>query len=287
MKSVPRPIPVKGEDTGEVRRFFDGWGLYWRVVDRDYLSHKEVYTRLNDFLKAHFQKPFTLIDLGCGDSSYMVRGLAGTKISRYIGIDLTAAALRLARENLTGLGYETTFIAGDFIRLLRKQKTGAEVVWACLSIHHLSLEQKHAFFKDCRGALGRGGYLLIYEPVLKPGEARPEYLARFREITAEQWKAVTRREMEEVVKHVSGADFPESLATFETLARENGFGETRFLFHDPNELYSMLCFSVGAQNHHRRGRPPRFTPQVQRPGRPGQEEAQRLRYVQKEILKIT
>ena len=39
------------EDTDEVRKFFDGWGLYWRVVEYDCAGHKEIYGRLNSFLK--------------------------------------------------------------------------------------------------------------------------------------------------------------------------------------------------------------------------------------------
>ncbi len=239
-----KPVSVRGEDTESVKKFFDGWGTYWRVVEYDYTGHREIYACLNAFLKEHFPEPFTIIDFGCGDSSYMVRGLAGTRVRKYLGVDLSEVALGLARENLEGLGYETGFIQGDYFPIARERDLKADVIWIGLSLHHLSSGQKREALEAFRKILDGGGYLLIFEPMLRPGETREEFLRRFRKICRTGWTRLTSEEREATIKHVMAADFPESIETLREMAREKGFSAVRSLCRGGEDLFELVSFSA-------------------------------------------
>jgi len=73
--------------------FFDAWDTYQKVVTCDYMFHREIGEALNQLLRAHFGgRPFSILDLGCGDaatltpllegwrSSYTRRGLVGNRL---------------------------------------------------------------------------------------------------------------------------------------------------------------------------------------------------------------
>ncbi|NCC52526.1 MAG: class I SAM-dependent methyltransferase [Spartobacteria bacterium] len=233
------------QDTRAVHDFFQGWMLYWRVVDENYISHREIYSALNAFLKAHYKEPFILLDCGCGDSSYMVKGIAGTAIHEYIGIDLSENALDLSQQNIEGLGFDVTLVQGDFSKQISALETRPDVVWIGLSLHHLPLEQKKKFMKDCRGILdGTGHHLLIFEPYLKEGETREEYLARWWAECHDHWVAISDEEREATKQHVFSADFPESFSTFRAIAKEAGFADADVVLADPKELYAFMAFAT-------------------------------------------
>ena len=239
-----KPKMSQDEDTDDVRKFFDDWGLYWRVVEYDCAGHKEIYGRLNSFLKQHFPEPFNIIDFGCGDASYMVRGLAGTRVRKYLGVDISEVALGLARENLEGLGYETGFIRGDYFQIAREKELGADVIWIGLSFHHLSSGQKREVLGEFRSILGNAGYLLIFEPMLRGGETREEFLRRFEKLCRTEWIRLSPQEREATIEHVISADFPESIETLKKMALENGFSTVRSLCRAGHELFELVCFSV-------------------------------------------
>ena len=48
-------------------------------------------------------RPFSFLDLGCGDAATLAPLLASMAVQRYKGVDLSESALALAAENLTGL----------------------------------------------------------------------------------------------------------------------------------------------------------------------------------------
>lgn len=236
----PGRTPERVCNTEEIKKFFNGWGLYWRIVEYNYTGHKEVYARLNRFLREHFSEPFNIVDFGCGDSSYMVRGLAGTTVKSYLGIDISDVALDLARENLEGLGYDIGFIQGDYFQVAREIKLTTEVIWIGLSFHHLSTNQKRKALGAFKKILSNDGYLLIFDPILRPEESRDEFLRRFRIICRTEWIQLSPEEREAAIKHVIAADFPESIDTLEEMARENGFTSVRILGGDQYNLFKLI-----------------------------------------------
>jgi methylase of polypeptide subunit release factors len=84
-----------------VEEFFNKqWKIYQKVLNNNYMGHNEIYGILHKFLLNNFQKPFKMLDLGCGDASLTSLVLSNTNITSYHGVDLSIAALEIAKENL-------------------------------------------------------------------------------------------------------------------------------------------------------------------------------------------
>jgi len=229
------------EDTEVVRGFFQGWLRYWKAVDEDYLGHKEVYTLLNSFLKENHPRPFSLLDCGCGDSSYMVKGLVGTSIAHYIGVDISQNALELSLQNLEGLGFDLELIPGDYAELIKTLTIEPDVIWIGLSLHHLPAEVKGVFLQECRKKLKHGGcHMIFFEPMSREEETREEYQNRWWATCQNDWSAVSDDDKRSFRDHVFTSDFPESHSVYRRLAREAGFHGADLLMKDSKELYGML-----------------------------------------------
>src|SRR5215212_8309266 len=97
------PPTGTSRDTSTHAIFFREWQTYRKMVDNNYLFHREAYARLNRYLVDEFVAPFRFLDIACGDASATVGALLGTQISHYHGIDQSPAALALAREALSAL----------------------------------------------------------------------------------------------------------------------------------------------------------------------------------------
>ncbi|PNE10575.1 MAG: methyltransferase type 12, partial [Beijerinckiaceae bacterium] len=84
--------------------FFDVWHTYRKVVAANYMHHKEIKAQLERVLLAQFaSRPFSFLDLGCGDAATLAPLLASMAVQRYKGVDLSETALALAAENLKAL----------------------------------------------------------------------------------------------------------------------------------------------------------------------------------------
>ena len=94
-------------NTSALNLFQRDWQTYRKVVENNYMFHREVYRRLRQILM-EAPRPFRFLDIACGDASASVEALKGTRVSHYHGIDLSAPALDLAREVLTTLGCPVT-----------------------------------------------------------------------------------------------------------------------------------------------------------------------------------
>ena len=91
--------------------FFDKqWCIYQKILNNNYMSHRECYDKLHRFLVGYFHKPYSLLDLGCGDASFTASGLSHTPIAAYKGIDLSETALEIAKNNLSELPCQKTFL---------------------------------------------------------------------------------------------------------------------------------------------------------------------------------
>lgn len=65
--------PPEVEQVEEAVGFFKEWQLYSKVLAQNYLYHREVYAQLHEFLVTRLNRPFTLLDLGCGDAGFVAR----------------------------------------------------------------------------------------------------------------------------------------------------------------------------------------------------------------------
>ena len=235
------PVAAEIHDAEAVRAFFDGWSLYRRIVDHDYLCHRSAREALSSWLDG-IDRPFSFLDLGCGDSSFSAEILKGRPLASYTGMDISPVALDLARENTRDLAVPITLITDDFLTRTGSLPGSYDVIYIGLSLHHLSRAEKEFFFGELRGRIAPGGSLLIYDPILSPGEVRDVFMGRWVDHAKWTWKALSIEEIEGAVEHVTTSDFPEEIGTLNRMAVNTGFQPAEILFTDRSDFYALMAF---------------------------------------------
>jgi SAM-dependent methyltransferase len=229
-------------DTAALEIFQNQWDVYRKFLQHDYLSNAEACRVLNGFLTREVARPFKFLDLACGDASGIASAIGTAPVESYRGVDLSSPALALAARNLTVLSCPVVLDEADFTTALDAQPESADVVWISLSLHHLDTAAKGAFMRAVRSAIADDGAFLIYEPTLRNGENRSEYLARFEEIGRRDWTQLTPSEFAEALKHVRTCDLPERVSDWESLGRASGFSEVREMYQSPTDLFRVFHY---------------------------------------------
>ena len=231
-------------DAAAVREFFNQWSLYCRIVDNDYLYHQSVRRAFADWLD-QFEGSFSFLDLGCGDAKFSSELLKGRPVISYTGNDLSPVALGLAEENTRELCVPSSLRVEDFVISLSSLPGSYDIIYIGLSMHHLRRQEKEYFFALLRGRLAAGGALIVFDPVLTPGESREAYMGRWVDHAEWAWKALTKEEVEGTVNHVTTSDFPEEITTLNRMAVSAGFHPAQILFMDRTDFYALMVFQAG------------------------------------------
>ncbi len=237
-----------GRDAADVREFFNGWSLYRRIVDNDYLYHRSAKEALTLWLDAWVEdsnRSFSFLDLGCGDAAFSASILKGRGVTAYTGMDLSPVALDLARENTADLAAPVSLIPGDFMMDVGTLPSSYDIIYIGLSLHHLSRQEKEYFFGELRRRVAPGGAVLIFDPVLTPGESRESYMGRWVDHAEWSWKALSVEEIAGAVQHVTSSDFPEEIATLNRMAVSSGFRPAEILFMDHTDFYALMAYQAG------------------------------------------
>ncbi|WEK49126.1 MAG: class I SAM-dependent methyltransferase [Candidatus Kaistia colombiensis] len=218
------------------------WQIYRKFIDNNYLFHREAYACLHRALTQHEPgRPFSFLDVACGDAGASVEALRGTAIAHYEGIDLSRAALDIADHTLPALGCPFVLNEGDFAELLPLRSEPVDVVWIGLSLHHLRTAEKRRVMRAVRSIVGEGGQILIYENTSPDGEGREGWLERW-QAQRPFWTAFDAAEWDVIWDHVSAADYPETVSGWRALAQEAGFEQMRELFVAPSDLFRLYAF---------------------------------------------
>jgi SAM-dependent methyltransferase len=224
--------------------FQQQWQLYRKFVDYNLLYHREAYGQLHRILVEEVVQPFRFLDIACGDASATVDALRGLRVAHYHGIDLSQAALDLARKNLEALACPVTLEHRDFVAALRDRPEPVDVAWIGLSLHHLLAPAKLDLMREIRSVVGDNGLFLIYENASPDAEDRDAYLLRWEHQNQPLWTALTPEEYEAMRAHVRAYDFLETNSRYHSLGHEAGFNHVRELFVAPTDLFRMYCFQV-------------------------------------------
>lgn len=232
---------VLPRNAGAVRDFFNGWNLYRRIVEHDYLCHHSAKHALSEWLDG-LARPFSFLDLGCGDASFSAEVLAGRPVTSYTGIDISPVALDLAREYTSQIAAPVSLMPGDFLTGAGSLPGSYDVIYIGLSLHHLSRPEKEFFFGELRRRTAPGGSLLVYDPILSPGEVREAFMGRWVDHAKWTWKDLTIEELDGAVEHVTTSDFPEEITTLNRMAVSAGFQPAEVLFTDRSDFYALMAF---------------------------------------------
>ena len=228
-------------DANAMEQFQKQWGAYQKLVDSDVLSHKAAGAILHEAL-VRLQKPFTFMDIACGDASLTKRALKGTKASAYHGIDLSEPAIELAAKMLDGVPYTVDLDHEDFVTALEGRPEPADISWCGLSIHHLVTADKLKLMKAIRAATGIA--FILYEPSRRDGEDRDSWLRRFLAAQVPLWTTLSAEEKGQIVHHIETSDLPETASGWLDLGREAGFKKATQLFVDPTDGLRIFRYDV-------------------------------------------
>lgn len=229
----------------DVSKFFDQeWDLYKKVIELNYMAHREILVVLRKFFSLVSLRKFSVLELGCVDASLLTNVLLGTKIETYYGVDISQSALINAEENMRSQHYKKCFIKGDLLEEVGKFNEKFDVIVAGYSFHHLNRTEKGQFFRKCRATLKSGGKLIVYDEVCQPGENRNGFINRFSRISIKEWNMLSNEELLRIYDHVEKNDYPETFEFYMQLAKENGFEGSEILFHDKYNLYGVFSFST-------------------------------------------
>jgi ubiquinone/menaquinone biosynthesis C-methylase UbiE len=228
-------------DRSTAALFQQDWNTYRKMVDNNYLFHREAYGRLHCILRDEVSRPFQFLDIACGDASAVVGALKGTQVEHYRGIDFSGAALDLARPALDALGCPVVLEECDFVAALQDERRSVDVVWISLSLHHLLAPAKLKAMRSIRNTIGERGHFLIYENAGPDGEDRQNWLRRWDE-QEPYWTAYTKQEWQRAAAHVHAADFPETSSRWHSLGYEAGFRKVQEVFVAPTNLFRMYHF---------------------------------------------
>ncbi|HZA28553.1 MAG TPA: class I SAM-dependent methyltransferase [Gammaproteobacteria bacterium] len=208
----------------EIAGFFNEWSIYQKVLKNNYMFHEEIYGTVQKLLAERLQgRTFSLLDLGCGDASYIARALAGTTIRQYTGFDLSDTAIAIAERNLGPLNCGLRLIQTDFLAGLIGNRERYDVIFTGFALHHLHHEDKQRFFQCCAHALNKDGVLIVVDTFLRDGETAMEYFKAHSAYIRDNWHDYTEPELEALLRHITTQDIPESIDVHRAMAMHAGF----------------------------------------------------------------
>jgi SAM-dependent methyltransferase len=238
--TVATKIEVATNSSG--RLFQDMWSIYRKVVDNNYLCHREAYSALHRLLQN--QRPgFTFLDIACGDASFSAAALAGLPAGRYIGIDLSRPALAAAAANIAGLPCTTELLHGDFAAWLDAWEEPTDVAWIGLSLHHLPFERKLEVMRRLWRVVGPSGTLLVYENTCRAWESRAGWMRRWAR-QRKDFSALSGLEWLLLTTHVQSMDHPETVSSWRELGRQAGFGRMQEHYRSTSDLFRLFSFEA-------------------------------------------
>ena len=216
----------------EVGEFFNAWAIYRKVLSNNYMHHREIYQAITDLLDEQWEsRPFKLLDLGCGDASFLAPTLQGRSIQHYMGFDLSAPALALAAENIAPLDCKAELINIDFMEGLAQTHEHFDIVFTSYALHHLTQEEKSEFFRLAHSVLSENGLLLIIDVMREPDETLSIYLDNYCQWLREEWLEFDEQDLTAIIQHIRHNDMPETAAILSALAEAAGFTPATSICH--------------------------------------------------------
>lgn len=221
-------------------RFFHAWDTYAKVVAANYMFHKEIGQAIQAALRARFgSRPFSILDLGCGDAATFAPLLDGFAVESYRGADLSQAALALAGRNLSYLSCPVVLKQADLMGELASAEP-CDLIYVSFALHHLPTEGKAEFFRLAAQKLKPGGLLLLADVVREEGQSLPDYLDAYSEYLRDTMATLDPSEREAIREHITSFDLPEPCSLLQTQAEAAGLrGLERAA---PHKWHNLLSF---------------------------------------------
>jgi ubiquinone/menaquinone biosynthesis C-methylase UbiE len=138
-----------------------------------------------------------VLDDGCGTGAFLeFAARRGTRVDRYVGIDVSRGMLRHAQRRLKQAGGDPLLVQADACRLPFAENT-FDVVYARGMLHHLP--DPAAGMQEIRRVLKPGGLAVVLDPNKTLISTLPRYLARRTEHFDDNHKSFRASELERLV----------------------------------------------------------------------------------------
>ncbi|HEY8163428.1 MAG TPA: class I SAM-dependent methyltransferase [Methylocystis sp.] len=221
-------------------QFFHVWDTYAKVVAANYMFHRELGAAVKAALRGRFgARPFSVLDLGCGDAATFAPLLEDFALERYRGADLSEAALALARRNLAGLSCPVELTRADLLSEL-SMAPQSDVIYVSFALHHLATQAKAEFFQRATQKLTPGGLLLLVDVVREEGESLPAYHAAYCSWLRDTMAALDESEKDAICDHLVNNDFPEPCSVL--MAQAESAGLQILETATPQKWHRLLSF---------------------------------------------
>jgi cyclopropane fatty-acyl-phospholipid synthase-like methyltransferase len=206
----------------EIEQFFDAQATYARVIKENYMRHADIIRWIRDRMGGQHHADLRVLETGCGDA-YVISQLAEELgVQAYTGIDLARNSLQAARANLRAVVPELKLVQGDIMEEIADLNGKYELIIAGYVLHHFQRAEKEEVFSLIRKLLAEDGAFLLYDVTSGDDEPREAYLNRAMDLFDRTWTALTKEQLSEIRRHVFSHDHPESLRSWQELAKANG-----------------------------------------------------------------
>ena len=213
------------------------WGIYQKLVRANEMHHRELGQILRRLIETRFDRPFTFLDLACGDASLARCVLKGSKVSSYEGVDLSRPALDCAAKVMTDAPYTVSLSEVDMRVAVQERPQSCDVIWCGFSIHHLARDCKKDMLAAIRRALRPAGIFVCAEPVCRPGETRPDITTRWEGELRRRFASLSDTEFAHLWAHIRTHDHPEPPEDWIAMGEQAGFNRVQELFRFPGDLF--------------------------------------------------
>lgn len=225
-------------------QLFEEWRVYETLLVHDYMDHRAFFARLQQEIVARFDRPVTMLDIGCGDLTPMLPLLRDTPVRRYVGIDEASAALAVAARRLREFPFESRLVDGDLRVRLAELQGPFDVIVASFSLHHLADDaDKLAAFAACRRLLDAGGFVALIDVFSGERESRERYVERWIAHADARYAALAPEQKSLLFEHVRARDYPLSVDRCRALARSVGLHRCDVLLEDAARLNRLVALA--------------------------------------------
>ena len=213
----------------EVALFRSHWSVYDAITENNYMFHREIYALVGGELAVrHPHGGAAILDLGCGNARFLAPYLRAAAPRRYVGVDLSAAALEEARGYLEGLsGVELQL--NDMLQTAQTIAEKFDFIFSGFAVHHLASTGKQALFQACAQRLAAGGGFLLVDVIREEAQTREQCLEGYLQMMRSSWTNVPPELLEQACGHVATHDFPETLSELIRMGQSAGFRSGRLV----------------------------------------------------------
>jgi len=206
------------------------------------MFHREWNEQINRIIPSISKKGnLNVLDLGCGDASWILSIHSSDKIKSYTGIDLAPAALDYAKSNLKVLFIPIKLMVGRMEELIKNEADKFLLIFSSFAIHHLQDEKKRELLGNIYDQLEDEGVFILIDVFRKKNQFREDYLSQYFNLMEQKWTGLDDPGKSLIVDHILHFDFPARLDDFKIWAK--GFN---FRIKEPiqvDEFHRMLVLT--------------------------------------------